>query len=76
MIYQQFRDDPAFDPLVLRDIVTRLMNVPFRTKLLKQQPLKQEAQQLPGTPQGMPKGMNPMMQGLPNPNQLAQVFNL
>lgn len=78
LIHQQFANDPNVDPLVERDIVTRLMNIPFRSHLLRQQPLKMiEAQQGQGGGQGpkaMPQGNNPMMQGLPNPKTLANTL--
>jgi hypothetical protein len=43
VLYNIFGNDPNVDPMVLRDICTRLMNVPFRTKLLRRQPLSREA---------------------------------
>lgn len=75
LIHQIFGNDPNVDPIVERDIVTRLLNVPFRTQLLKPQPLKQlELQGTRSGPANMPSGMNPMMQGLPNTKQLANVL--
>jgi len=78
LIYQLFGNDPNFDPIVLRDICTRLMNIPFRTKLLRQQPLAQEAAQTQGggtqLPNMAPYGVNPMSQRLPSPQRMAELL--